>query len=102
MTVGHLVADGLLSASLLVIVLSVFGALVLRTTLGKLHYLTPVSSVAVPLFVTGLVVDTGWGIVAGLDILIGILMMVSGPVLQIAIARVEAQRQGVLAPESPQ
>lgn len=96
------IAIALMAASLLVIALSVLGALVLSSIYAKLHYLTPVSSVAVPMFVAGLVVQTGWGITAGLEILTGALLMVSGPMLQIAIGRVQAEHDGVLTPQSPQ
>ncbi|MGH3745132.1 MAG: monovalent cation/H(+) antiporter subunit G [Mycobacteriales bacterium] len=102
MTVRGVVVDVLLASSLLVVVLSVFGALVLRTTLAKVHYVTPVTSVAGPLFAAALVVDTGWGITAGLDILIAALMAVSGPLLGMAIGRVEAQQQGLIPTEGPQ
>lgn len=98
---AHLVTDVALAAALLVTLASVFGAVVLPTTFAKLHYLTPVTSVAAPLFALALVVDTGWGITAGLELLIVGLLVASGPVLQMAVGRVEAQRTGVLLPESP-
>jgi multicomponent Na+:H+ antiporter subunit G len=96
------IADALLSASLFITVLSAVGALMLRTTFGKLHYLTPTTTVAGPLFGAAIVVHTGWGITAGLQILIVALLACSGPVLEMAIGRVEAQRQGMLEPEGPQ
>lgn len=102
MTARHLAVDVLLGFSLAVVLLSVFGALVLRSTLAKVHYVTPITSVAVPLFVAALVVDTGWGITAGLDILIGALLATAGPVLGAAIGRVEAQQQGLVPNEGPQ
>ena len=95
------IADALLATALVITVLSTFGALALRTTFGKLHYITPITTVAGPLFGAALVVHTGWGIIAGLQILIVSLLAVSGPVLEMAIGRVEAQRQGLLEPEGP-
>lgn len=102
MTARSIAVDVLLAGSLVVVVLSVLGAVVLRTTLAKVHYVTPLTSVAVPLFVAALVVDTGWGITAGLDLLIGALVALSGPVLGMAIGRVEAQQQGRVPNEAPQ
>jgi len=96
------IAVALMAASLLVIALSVFGALMLSWIYAKLHYLTPVSSLAVPMFVAGLVIQTGWGITAGLEIMTGLLLVLSGPVLQIAIGRVQAEHDHVLQPQSPQ
>lgn len=101
MTARHIVTDTTVGLALLVIALSSFGALRLRDNLARLHYLTPVTSVAVPLFVAGLVVDTGWGITAGLDILIGAVVMVTGPLLQIEIGRIEAQQRRLISDESP-
>lgn len=102
MTARQVVVDVLLATGLLVVVLSVFGAVVMRTTFAKLHYLTAVTSVAGPLLGAALVVDTGWGITAGLDILIVGLLMVSGPVLEVSIGRVAAQQDGALVGEGPQ
>lgn len=102
MTVRGVVVDALLAASLLIVVLSVVSAVVVRTTLAMVHYVTPITSVAVPLFVAALVVNTGWGITAGLDILIGVLVVSSGPVLGMAIGRVEAQHEGRVPNTAPQ
>lgn len=96
------VSDALLSASLLVTVLSTVGAVAMRSTFGRLHYLTPVTTVAGPLFAAALVVHTGWGITAGLQILIVALLTVSGPILETATGRVEAQNRGLITPEAPQ
>ncbi|HTW20629.1 MAG TPA: monovalent cation/H(+) antiporter subunit G [Mycobacteriales bacterium] len=95
------ISDALLAAALLVILLSGVGALTMRTTFGKLHYLTPVTSVAGPLFAAAIVVHTGWGITAGLQLLIVALLGVTGPILQMATGRVEAQQRGILDPTSP-
>ena len=102
MSAHHVVADVLLAAALLITVASVFGALVLRTANAKLHYLTPITSVAAPLFGAALVVENGWGLTAGLDLLIVGLLAVSGPALEISIGRVIAQRDGVIIGEGPQ
>lgn len=96
------VAEALLAASLLVIVLSMFGAVVMRTSFGKLHFITPVTTVAAPLFCAALVVDSTWSITTGLEILTTALVMVSGPVLEAAIGRVAAQRFELIDPEGPQ
>lgn len=95
------ISDALLAASLLVTVLSAIGALAMRTTYGRLHYLTPVTTVAGPLFAAAIVVHTGWGITAGLQILIVAILAISGPILEMATGRVEAQQRGLLSSEGP-
>jgi multicomponent Na+:H+ antiporter subunit G len=95
-------SDVLLSVSLLVTVLAAIGAVMMRTTFGRLHFLTPVTTVGAPLFCVALVLRTEWGITAGLQILIIGLLALAGPVLQMAIARVEAQQQGVIVAEGPE
>jgi multicomponent Na+:H+ antiporter subunit G len=80
------VSDALLAVSLLVTVLSTIGALTMRTIFGKLHYLTPVTTVAGPLFGVALIV---------------ILLALSSPILQMAMGRAAAQDSGVLQPEAP-
>lgn len=98
----RIAVDVLLATAVVVVVLSAFGAVVLRTTFGKLHYLAPVTTIAGPLFGIALVLDTGWGITAALDLLIVGLLALSGPILQMATARVEAEQQGLLRREEPQ
>jgi multicomponent Na+:H+ antiporter subunit G len=96
------ISDALLAASLLVVVLSAVGALAMRTTYGRLHFLTPVTTVGGPLFGAAIVVHTGWGITAGMQILIVAILAASGPILEIATGRVEAQQRGLIEPEGPQ
>lgn len=102
MNAKTIVVDVLLSLSLLITALSAVGAVVLRSTFGKLHYLTPVTSVAGPLFGAALVIDTGWGITAGLDLLIVGLLALAGPVLEVSAGRTAAEAQGAVEPEEPQ
>ncbi|HEU5033484.1 MAG TPA: monovalent cation/H(+) antiporter subunit G [Mycobacteriales bacterium] len=97
-----LAADVMLSLSLLIIVLAAFGAVVMRTTFGKLHFITPVTTVGAPLFCAALVVDSTWSIATGLEILTTALVMLSGPILEAAIGRVGAQQRQIIEPEGPQ
>jgi multicomponent Na+:H+ antiporter subunit G len=97
-----LAADVLLAVSLLIIVLAMVGAVTFRTTFGKLHFVTPVTTVGAPLFCAALVLDSTWSIATGLEILITALVMVSGPILEAAIGRAAAQQRQVLEPEGPQ
>lgn len=92
----------LLALSLLVVALATAGAVIMRSTFDKLHFVTPVTSVAAPLFCAALVVDSTWGIATGLEILTTGLVTVSGPLLGAAIGRAAAQRRQVIEPESPQ
>lgn len=102
MTAGGLAVDVMLALALLIVALSTLGAVVMRTTFGKLHFITPVTSVAGPLFCAALVVDSTWGINTGLEILATGLVAISGPILEAAIGRVAAQRMRVIEPEGPQ
>jgi multicomponent Na+:H+ antiporter subunit G len=88
--------DVLASLATLIIVLSAAGALVVRSPLARLHFLSPVTSLAAPVLGVALVLQQGWGISAGLIVLTIGLLAASSPVLESAIARLIGLTDGIL------
>jgi multicomponent Na+:H+ antiporter subunit G len=86
-------------AGCLVLVFACTGAVLARSLYVRLHYLTPVTSLAGPLIGLGLAIDAGWSLTAGLDVLIVGLLAATGPILESATARVAAQRDGRVSNE---
>lgn len=89
----------LLGLAALVVVLSAVGLLLARGRLARLHFLTPVTSVAAPLVGAAYWVDEGMGLSAGLVLFIAALLLLSGPPLGTAIARSTAEEQELLPSE---
>jgi multisubunit Na+/H+ antiporter MnhG subunit len=87
----------LLAAAGLVVLLSAVGFLAARDTIPRLHFITPVTSVAAPLTGAAYVVQLGPGLASGLAVLLIALLVVSGPALGASIARVRAAQDGLLA-----
>jgi multicomponent Na+:H+ antiporter subunit G len=88
-----------LIAGLAVTVASCLLALRLRTGYGRLHAITPVTSVGSPLVFVALGLHNGWGLTTGLEILIAGLLAVTGPALEVATGRLLAQQEGRLSAE---
>lgn len=82
-----IIADVLLGAAALVVVISSVGVLVMRNAYRKLHYVTPASLVA-PVFV-GLAVlaQSGWSINSGMTWLALVFIVIAAPVLSHATIR---------------
>jgi multisubunit Na+/H+ antiporter MnhG subunit len=94
-----MIAEILVFAGCLVVVFACTGAVLARSLYVRLHYLTPVTSLAGPLIGLGLAVDAGWGLTAGLEALIVALLAATGPILESATGRVVAQREGRVSNE---
>jgi multicomponent Na+:H+ antiporter subunit G len=92
----QLLVEVLASLATFIIVLSAAGALIVRTPMARLHFLSPVTSLAGPLLGIALVLQQGWGIASGLVVLTIGLLAVSSPVLESATARLIGLEQGVL------
>ena len=92
----HVVIYVLASLGTLIIVLSGAGALIVRGPLARLHFLSPITSLAGPLLGVALVLQQGWGIASGLILLTIGLLAVSSPVLESATARLIGLEQGIL------
>lgn len=90
----------LLGLAALTVVLSAAGLVLARDPIARLHFLTPVTSIAAPLVGAAYVVDEGMGLAAGLVLLVVGLLVLSGPPLGTAIARATAEEQE-LVPSEP-
>jgi|tagenome__1003787_1003787.scaffolds.fasta_scaffold20923142_5 multisubunit Na+/H+ antiporter MnhG subunit len=89
----------LLGLAALVVALSAVGFVAARDALARLHFVTPVTSVAAPLTGAAYAVQQGPGLAAGLGLLTVVLLAVTGPVLGSAVARVSAAEDGLLPAE---
>ncbi|WP_067177633.1 monovalent cation/H(+) antiporter subunit G [Microtetraspora niveoalba] len=96
------VAEVLVGLGVLVALASSVGAVLPRDTLTRLHFVTPVTSLAAPLVGAGLAVDAGWSATAAMDLLIVLVLAATGPVLAAATAQARAQRQGLVTEEAPE
>jgi multicomponent Na+:H+ antiporter subunit G len=91
----------LLGLAALTVVLSAAGLLLAGDPVARLHFLTPVTSLAGPLVGLAYVVDEGMGLAAGLVILVAVLLALSGAPLGSAITRANAEEQELLPAEQP-
>jgi hypothetical protein len=99
----HEIALFFVGLGVAVVIASVVGALVMGTdSLNRLHFVTPITSVAGPLIAVGLCIQTGWGITAGSIILVVGLLFVAGPVTAAASGRLMAQARDEVDSEAPQ
>jgi multisubunit Na+/H+ antiporter MnhG subunit len=86
----------LLGVAALVVLLSSVGFLAARDTLPRLHFVSPVTSVAAPLTAVAYVVQLGPGLAGALVVVLVAVLAVTGPVLGSAIARLSAAEEGLL------
>jgi multisubunit Na+/H+ antiporter MnhG subunit len=93
---------GLMAAGLLAVVAACIGAVLAPGVLARLHFLSPVTSLAGPLIGAALVLSNGWGLTAGADLLSVGLLALTGPSLAAATGRLAAQQQGLVGKESPE
>lgn len=101
--IGHDVALALVGLGTAVTVLAALGALAVRgDRLDRVHFLSPVTSVGAPLVCLGLSVQYGWGLSAGVTLVVGTLLFGTGPVLTSAIGRLVAQQEGRIGSEPPE
>lgn len=85
------VAAVLLAAGVVVAVGSTVGALFAGDLRVRLHFLTPVTSLAGPLVAAAVVVDAGIGSAAVQALLVAVLLAVTGAVLTVATGRLIAE-----------
>jgi multisubunit Na+/H+ antiporter MnhG subunit len=98
----HSAALALVACGTVVIVAASVGALAARDTFQRLHLATPVTSIGGPLIAIGLSVANGWGLTTASILLPAFLLFLAGPILSSAVARMSAQREGVIPAESPE
>lgn len=100
---AHFVALGFVTAGVAVSILSALGALAAGTDhYLRLHYVTPVTSLAGPLIGIGLSIENGWGITTGEILLIVGLLFISGPIAAAATGRLFAQSDGTVRSDAPE
>ena len=99
MAAHTIVALVLLGLAALTVVLSAAGLLRTPDPLARLHFLTPVTSIAGPLVGVAYMVDEGIGLSAGLVLLVVGLLVLSGPTLGTAIAQATAEEQELIPSE---
>jgi hypothetical protein len=101
---GHEIALSFVGLGVAVVIASVVGALVVGVgdSFNRLHFVTPITSVAGPLIAVGLCIQTGWGITAGTIILVVGLLFVAGPVTAAATGRLMAQAREEVDSQAPQ
>src|SRR4051794_29051523 len=95
-------ADVLLGAGVAGAGVSALRALLVRGGLGRLPFLTPVTSLAAPLVGASLAVANGWSATTTQILLTVVLLAVAGPVLESATGRTLAQQRGVVPADEPE
>ena len=100
---AHDIALAFVGLGVAIAIASVVGALVSGTdSYTRLHFVTPITSVAGPLVAIGLCIQSGWGITAGTIILIVGLLFVAGPVTTAASGRLMAQADAKVDSKAPE
>lgn len=98
----YIASRALLFAGVAVVVICALGALAVRRVYKRLHFITPITSVGIPLIGISLSVVNGAGLTTAGILFIVFLLAVSGPIQEIATGRLAGQREGLLREESPQ
>ena len=75
-----------------VTVLSTLAMLWVTELRDRLHLLSPVSSLGVPLVAAALVLANGWSLTSGQIVVIAVLAVITGPTIGMATARAGKQR----------
>lgn len=100
---AHVIALAFVGLGVAVAVASAIAALIAGVDhYNRLHFVTPITSLAGPLIAVGLCIQTGWGITAGTIILIVGLLFVGGPITAAATGRLMAQSEDLVDSEPPQ
>ncbi|QRP49557.1 monovalent cation/H(+) antiporter subunit G [Amycolatopsis sp. FDAARGOS 1241] len=94
-------AQVLVFAGVAVVLLSAVGMLRARDLFTRLHLLSPVTTLGAPLIGAGLVLTNGWHLGSGAIVAVVVLLAVTGPVLQAATARLEANRRELTDEDLP-
>lgn len=101
MSALHVAAVSCFAVGVALVVLTTLASLRVRRPEDRLHFLTPATSVGTPLVCLGLGLENGWSLTTAQIALVGVLVMITGPVLASAAVRVSLQRQGKIPQESP-
>jgi multicomponent Na+:H+ antiporter subunit G len=100
---SHPLGLALAAVGCAVIVLSAVGAAVMPGgVFNRLHFLTPMTSLGLPLVAVGLSVESGQPFTVAELLFIALLVGVSGPVLESATGRAAARQQNHLPGKDPE
>ncbi len=99
---AHDIALSFVGLGVAVAIAAVMAALIASDAYYRLHFVTPITSVAGPLVAIGLCIEIGWGITAGTVVLVVGLLFVGGPVTAAATGRLLAQADGKVDSEAPE
>ena len=92
----------LVLVALAIVVFCAVGALVARRPLTRLHFLAPVTTIAVPLFCLGAALPTGFTLGTATIVAIAVVVAAGSPVLTAAVARALAADAGIEVGRSPE
>jgi multicomponent Na+:H+ antiporter subunit G len=95
-------AVALFAAGIAIVLLSGVAALRFRRVYDRLHYLTPGTTLGAPLVGLALGLEQGWSLATGEILFTCFLLVVTGSMMAAATGRVAAQREGLVARESPE
>jgi multicomponent Na+:H+ antiporter subunit G len=98
----HVAAVACFGVGVALVVLTALASLRVRRPEDRLHFLTPATSVGTPLVCLGLAIENGWSLTSAQIVLVGVLVMITGPILASAAVRIAHQRQGRIPQESPE
>jgi multisubunit Na+/H+ antiporter MnhG subunit len=99
----HAVGLALVALGTAVIVLAAVGAAMMPGgVFNRLHFLTPMTSLGLPLVAVGLCVDSGQPFTVAELLFLALLVGVSGPVLESATGRAAARSQNYLPGKDPE
>ena len=102
-TAAQITVEAVLAgAATLIVAYAGVGALWARAPLAKLHFLAPVTTLAVPLFCIAAVVHFGVSLGSATAVLIAIVAAASGSPVTTAIGRALAEEHGVDVGRSPE
>ena len=98
-TAQHAASVALVAAGTVVIVAAALGALFAPDAFTRLHFATPITSLGGPLVAIGLAVENGANLVTASILFPMFLLFVASPVMTSAIAKMAAQRRGLIDSE---
>lgn len=94
--------DGFVVVGAVVAIVASVGALLAREPLDRLHFVTPVTSLATPIVALGLALREGVTLAAALIGVTALVVALTGPVLSAAVGRVLARDDQLVTTEEPQ
>ncbi|WP_138445061.1 monovalent cation/H(+) antiporter subunit G [Sinomonas susongensis] len=88
--------------AVLVVAYASLGAVLARSPLARLHFLAPVTAIAVPLFAVAGVIYFGASLGGAAVAVVALVIAFTGPSMTTAIGRALAAEQGIAVGEPPE